>query len=197
MRYIGDIHGEYDKYLDIIKGCDRSIQVGDFGIGFVDNPIDSYNPDKHQAIRGNHDNPNRCKLERNMIPDGTFDLVSSTFYCGGAMTVDKPRRNHGIDWWPNEELTIREFYDIIPRFVEAKPEIMVTHDCPEFLARQEMSGYDSYKASIPSITRQAFDAMWIEHKPKYWIFGHWHQSVRVEVEGTTFICLDILEYIDI
>lgn len=198
MRYIGDIHGDYKTYFNIIEGCERSIQVGDFGIGFVANPVDMYDTSKHEFIRGNHDYPHSCKRwEPNYIPDGTFRPETSTFFCGGALSVDKVTRKYGIDWWDDEELTIKQFYDIIDEYVEAKPKIMVTHDCPEFLARKTMSGYDSYKASIPSTTRQAFDAMWVAHKPKVWIFGHWHESVKEEVNGTTFICLNINEYIDL
>lgn len=198
MRYIGDIHGKYNDYLDIIKDCDESVQVGDFGIGFVPNPVDSYDTDKHQFIRGNHDYPFACKnWEPNYIPDGTFKLASSTFFCGGALSVDKITRKYGIDWWDDEELSVKEFYSVLDTYVAAEPKIVVTHDCPEFFARRTMSDYDSYKASLPSTTRQAFDAMWLAHKPKVWIFGHWHESVREEVDGTTFICLGINEYIDL
>ena len=42
--------------------------------------------------------------------------------------------------------------------------------------------------SIPSRTRQAFDAMFVRHRPEYWVFGHWHPTHRTERDGCTFVC---------
>ena len=47
---IGDIHGEWDTYhqtaTDAVNfgGCERTIQVGDFGIGFdeIEKEVDNY-----------------------------------------------------------------------------------------------------------------------------------------------------------
>lgn len=36
IRFIGDVHCKWSKYEKLIKGCDRSVQVGDFGVGFID-----------------------------------------------------------------------------------------------------------------------------------------------------------------
>ena len=32
--FIGDVHGKYNRYRDIIRDCENTIQVGDMGIGF-------------------------------------------------------------------------------------------------------------------------------------------------------------------
>jgi hypothetical protein len=39
--------------------------------------------------------------------------------------------------------------------------------------------------------------MFIGHKPKLWIFGHWHVPFDEVIAGTRFICLPELAYIDI
>jgi hypothetical protein len=71
---------------------------------------------------------------------------------------------------------------------------MVTHDCPESIARNL---FLEMKISFPSITRQALDGMLNIHRPNIWIFGHYHQSIDTVINGTRFICLNELEYKDI
>ena len=56
---------------------------------------------------------------------------------------------------------------------------------------------ESAKRDYPSRTRQAFDAMMSIHRPKLWIFGHWHRSRNEMIDGTRFICLAELEHKDI
>ena len=34
LRLIGDVHGKYDAYLDLIKEADYSIQLGDLGLDY-------------------------------------------------------------------------------------------------------------------------------------------------------------------
>lgn len=70
IRFIGDVHGNWKRYKKIINDCDTSIQVGDFGVGFISKiteqvhsnpPYDHMKRGDHRFIRGNHDNPNVCK----------------------------------------------------------------------------------------------------------------------------------------
>ena len=72
MIFIGDIHGQFQIFLDLLKSkkyqSKTLIQVGDFGVGFYPldqeynslNKINSYlvkNNNFLYVIRGNHDNP--------------------------------------------------------------------------------------------------------------------------------------------
>ena len=34
LRVIGDVHGKIAEYLAICSECDRSVQLGDMGLGF-------------------------------------------------------------------------------------------------------------------------------------------------------------------
>lgn len=83
MRFIGDCHGKFNAYLEIVKDCPESIQVGDFGAGFV--PLPDVNKD-HFFIRGNHDNPTICKTSRNWIEDGS--QIGNMFFVGGLDYLD-------------------------------------------------------------------------------------------------------------
>ena len=102
MRFIGDVHGKMDEYLGVIANCDESIQVGDFGAGFVPLPVVS---ERHRFIRGNHDSPSVCRESPNWIEDGAH--MGDMFFCGGAFSIDRYRRHVGIDWWMMKNLVMR------------------------------------------------------------------------------------------
>ena len=187
MRYIGDIHGKIAEYAAIVSGCAASVQVGDFGYGFADIPAF---PASHRFIRGNHDNPALCRVSPNFIPDPTFE--SGVFYLGGARSIDMDSRRIGVDWWDNEELSYPELNICIDAYANARPRLMVTHECPEGVVRTLFG-----RGLFPSRTGSALQAMLEIHEPEMWIFGHWHTSCRKTVGNTQFICLDELEYLDI
>lgn len=194
MRFVGDIHGKHDEYLSIIDGCEKSVQVGDFGIGFGHKGepdfINDMLPEGHRFIRGNHDNPAKCRQCSNWIPDGTIE--DDVMYLGGAWSIDAAWRTPGLSWWEDEELPFYQLVDLTDRYASAKPRIMVTHTAPIEIPR--MMGFNIGKGSQ---TEQALSAMWKYHKPDVWMVGHWHQSLDKVVDGTRFICLDELEFIDI
>ena len=188
MRFVGDIHGDMNSYLNIIHGIDESIQVGDYGIGFVENPIITNN---HRFIRGNHDNPSLCKEQINYIPDGYIE--NDMMFMGGALSIDKEYRTIGIDYWDDEELSISQLNDMIDLYDANRPSIMVTHEAPESI----LYHFNRSIYPIHSRTRAALDAMWNIHKPKLWICGHWHFPFDKIVDGCRFIVLDINCHIDI
>lgn len=197
MRFVGDVHGKFNDYVSIVDGCERSIQVGDFGAGFKPLPhimgqTGLYETYRHEWIRGNHDNPEVCRESPTWIPDGT--VRGNMMFIGGALSIDRHSRIEGRDWWSDEECTMDAMYRFMDIYEATKPEIMVTHDCPESVA---MRLFASGKNGYPSRTRQALDAMFGLHAPKLWIFGHWHMSRNEMIGDTRFICLAELEYKDI
>lgn len=210
IRFIGDVHGKYGRYKKLIKGADRSIQVGDLGVGFryhghsavrfgkaeQNPPYDTMVRNNARFIRGNHDNPGVCKHHSQWISDGTVEYLGSskTMFVGGATSIDIHRRMEGFSWWPDEELNINELYGIVDKYSEVKPDVMVTHECPEQVAALLNN---NFKLDRKSATRQAFEVMFEMHKPKFWVHGHWHRSFDMEIYGTRFVCLAELEYMDV
>jgi hypothetical protein len=207
VRYIGDVHGKWDTYRDIIADCDESIQVGDFGIGFrpfgsepysID-PVPGFTPGPmfergHRFIRGNHDNPTACKIHPNWIPDGTVE--GDTMFIGGAISIDKDWREPEINYWEDEELSYQELSNLIVKYEQVKPRVMVTHEAPESVINHAMPFYQPGRFDS-GFSRNAFDSMFAIHKPELWIFGHWHYGVDVNILGTRFICLPELGYVDL
>lgn len=205
-RFVGDVHGHFDPYRKIIEIGPPSIQVGDMGVGFRSWPHGEPqgNPPHermvkggHRFIRGNHDNPHVCKRHSQYISDGTIE--NGVMFVGGALSIDKAYRVEGYSWWPTEELSTSDLYDIVDRYIAARPRIMVTHDCPENVAIEvaRTAGLMKLDPRFASRTRQAFQSMWSAHSPDLWIFGHWHKSFDHILDGTRFICLAELEYRDI
>ncbi|MCL2429987.1 MAG: metallophosphoesterase family protein [Alphaproteobacteria bacterium] len=197
MFLIGDVHAKFEQYERHIAGRQDTVQVGDMGIGFrrFSPRLDALMVAGNQRfIRGNHDNPEACGQSRQWIADGTVE--GDVMFVGGALSVDQAWRTPGLDWWADEELTIAEIDRLIDVYAAAKPRIMVTHDCPQFLEATMLEVVGA-QTSIPSRTRQALDAMFARHQPEHWVFGHWHRTHRTERNGCLFTCLGELEGVDV
>lgn len=186
MRYIGDVHGKLASYKKIIAGCEESIQLGDFGVGFCDFKQEEI---KHRFVRGNHDNPELCKKYANWIPDGTYE--NGMFVLGGGFSTDRAMRTPGIDWWADEELSYPQLMDMIVAYENLQPEVVCSHVCPTTIAML------AFNVDGKSRTQQAMDVMFKLHKPALWVFGHHHKSIDKKFMGTRFICLGELQFIDI
>ena len=187
MRFIGDVHALWEGYLPLTEGVD-SVQVGDFGAGFREIPALN---SRARFIRGNHDNPEVCRNHPNWIKDGTVE--NGIMYIGGAYSIDRAYRKEGVSWWPDEEIAYGDWDAIIDTVQAAKPRIIVTHDCPESI----IPVLFPRAFPIKSRTQQALDVVFALHKPVLFIFGHWHYDRDKIINGTRFICLNELHYIDV
>lgn len=205
VRFIGDVHGKFKHYHEIIDECAASIQVGDMGVGFrkfhgdlvwSPNPsFDKMSKGRHLFIRGNHDNPEVCKNQKYWIQDGS--LVNGVYCLGGATSIDRAWRTEGIDWWSDEECSQEDLDRMTEEYAEIKPNIVCTHECPESIANEILSAFNKVKINDKSRTRLALERMFYLHQPKYWVFGHWHHSIQFQRGGTIFQCLNELEFTDV
>lgn len=205
MILIGDVHGlfyDYRKILKVLKPK-TSLQLGDMGVGFPDYQELVLNdiPGDHYWLRGNHDNPKVSRNHSNYIGDfgihqGSFmgGLFNELMFVSGAWSIDKDYRTPGLSWWSEEELSYKELSDVVNLYVDKKPEIVCTHDCPTYVLNDI---YLAYGHVFPTRTGDAFNTMIRHRMPAYWIFAHHHRSWRKDINGCTFICLNELEYLDI
>lgn len=216
VRLVGDIHGGFNEYSFYALGVGRtrhmgdpvppehSVQVGDFGIGFYTEYWHESVRDwmrvhtGHRFIRGNHDDPAMCKTMPGYIPDGTIE--GDVMYIGGAWSIDHALRTEGKDWWPDEELSMEELDRLVGVYREAKPRVMITHDCPQIISWEMFvsrgtawAGKKQYKTR----TAQAFQSMWEYHQPEFHFFGHWHETRELTLNGTRFVCLGELDTVNI
>jgi calcineurin-like phosphoesterase family protein len=163
---------------------------------FQPNPsFDTMSEGDHRFIRGNHDSPIACKKHKYWIPDGS--LRNNMMFIGGAVSIDKQWRVRDYSWWPDEEPSIPELNTMVDIYQILKPEIMVTHETTETVAEIICSHNKRQKMFDGSRCRQAFQSMWDLHKPKIWVHGHHHYTFDQIIDGTRFICLNELEWIDL
>lgn len=193
MLYIGDVHGKEKEYKKIICNHRESIQLGDRGIGFPGyKPL--IIPSKYKFIRGNHDNPAECKKLPNYL--GDYGLYKDNiFFISGGDSIDKECRTIGLTWWEDEMLSLNDLNAMVKLYGGCKDQVKViaSHECPFEAQKLLFKDLPAY----PNRMKFAMDEVLNIRRPKYWIFAHYHRSVRQVINGTTFICLNELETIDI
>lgn len=207
ITLIGDVHGKIErlmKFYDTLKN--PSIQLGDMGVGFGFVPHFDLN---HTFIRGNHDDPAKCRQHKNYMGEYGYRSYGSEggiFYVGGAFSIDKAwREMHRMEggkrtWWPEEELSPETLNRVKELYLNIKPRIVVSHEAPAkagamLLAMTQMRLYKG--ACFESRTAQVFNQMFEEHQPELWVFGHYHISKTFFLDKTYFVCLNELEFMTI
>lgn len=205
MIFVGDVHGKFNRFFDIVDSTnDDVVQLGDFGLGFnfaVDKRIASQMKQRENVtfIRGNHDNVDVCRQTPGFLGDGLYFKEHDLFAIGGAWSIDKEYRKPNVDWWETEELEDEEFQKAFDVYMQTKPRIMLTHDCPKAVSKRMFfdSGLLASHFNYPSHMLQQYEnrtASWLDkffkyHQPELWFFGHWHIDSEMVMEGTQFRCL--------
>lgn len=194
ITVIGDMHGQnWDEYVQFISLNAYSIQIGDFGLEKMHQSYLRFNDimhKQHKILFGNHDWYPNLNCEYSLGNFGTlFD--NKIFYIRGANSIDKHLRYSGIDWFENEQLSYTEMQSAIDLYETVKPEIVISHTCPQIVKESQFGFYDK------SFTELALNEMFGIHNPRLWIFGHFHQSKVFKLCNTTFKSLGINEYYSI
>jgi hypothetical protein len=194
ITIIGDVHGKYKRYHEIIREKDRheyTIQLGDFGFDY--STLKNSDPKNHVFIGGNHDNYEVVNDVPNYLGDYghmvNFNGINFFFF-RGAYSIDRQYRTIGVDWWEQEQLKIEDFIKARELYRGVKPDIVLTHDCPQSLYPYLLPpGAKIYE----NITSWALEELFNIHQPKIWRFGHFHKSWNMTINGTNFRCLNELE----
>ena len=190
MLVIGDVHGKLSQYFELIKNTHDSICVGDFGFKKQWDNLHASCTDRHKINMGNHDYYPYLNTSPNSVGDWSYNSGYNLFTVRGANSIDKHLRTEGVDWFSNEELTYAEGCEAYDNYIQLKPEIVITHDCPQNICKQLSSHHALYEMST---TRQLLQAMFEAYQPKLWLFGHHHMSKEIITEGCKFKCLKELE----
>lgn len=194
VTLIGDAHGKYDRYVKMARKRDFTIQLGD--LGFKYGCLENLDPGRHKVLGGNHDNYSIINEYPHYLGDYGMSSLGGVefFFYRGAYSIDRHYRTIGIDWWQEEQLGIEDFMKAREIYRYAKPDVVLTHDCPESIAPLLLPpGSHIYQ----NTTGWALQELLNIHRPKLWVHGHYHVSKSTDFDGTRFICLDELEPLDI
>lgn len=115
------------------------------------------------------------------LPDGRRVL-----FIGGAKSIDKNMRTPGVDWFPEETISNKDFERCM---IYDKIDIVVSHTCPEYFAPDLMTG-NMEKIYDPSC--MALNGIFNKYKPELWYFGHWHLYKEDYLDGCYWTCLNYL-----
>lgn len=209
---LGDTHGEWNRLNDLIERevPERIIQLGDFG--FWPNFEEfSLNKIKLQGcilefIDGNHEDHWSLRERTKHFPvvhDGIFynsrgsviqihDNMNALCF-GGADSIDKSMRKIGLDWFP-EEVGSQKDFENLPSD-DTKIECVFSHTAPQvaidYLFNKNVIGSSQY--IDPTV--QILDIILEKWRPKYWFFGHFHVPERMTfmINKTCFTTLGMLE----
>jgi hypothetical protein len=150
IAFIGDVHRAFDRLAGVVAalpaGVQAAIQVGDLGLhqddlGSAISAIPNFARPIYY-VTGNHDyEPCYRGLERptemapNLVyvPRGTvleLDGRRIAFLGGGDSVVDLPVRRAGVDWWPEERVTME---DVALFEGVGSVDFFVTHTPPAFV----------------------------------------------------------------
>lgn len=194
VTLIGDVHGKYDRYVKMARKRNHTVQIGD--LGFKYECLKNLDPESHKVVGGNHDNYDVIAEWPHYLGDYGMASLGGVdfFFYRGAYSIDRQYRTVGLNWWEAEQLKIEDFMKAREVYREAKPDIVVTHDCPESIAPMLLDpGAHVYQ----NMTGWALQELLNIHSPKMWVCGHYHISRRLSLGNMEFVCLDELEALDI
>jgi predicted phosphodiesterase len=198
LRLIGDIHGQYDNHLELAGAADYSIQIGDYGFRY--NWLYKLDVAKHRFFGGNHDNYD--EITKSPYTLGDFgpvthipEMKDKMFFVRGAWSIDYRYRTKGIDWWSEEEMSQERCEEAIEAYADYKPDILLSHEGPFHLlpalclnpAFAQSMGFS--ESLIKTRTNMMLDAMFTRHRPKLYVFGHYHKDFDFEMDGTRYVCI--------
>jgi len=192
MRLIGDVHGHKELYLRLCQKAEYTIQLGDHGFDY--DYLAQLSPKKHKILGGNHDNYDKIGDCPHYLGDFGVHKVAGhcIFFIRGGFSLDWQLRTVGVSWWQNEEMSIRDCRHAIETYEDIRPRFVISHECPMDILGKVIHP----REAMVTRTGQMLNSMWAIHKPKMWVFAHYHKSWREQVKGTEFICLDELECLD-
>ncbi len=206
IKIIGDIHGKTGDYKRLVRSMpdgQRSIQIGDMGVGFRDVVVHDMSQD-HKWFRGNHDCPEKCRKHPNYLGDYGYLSEDRLFWLAGAFSIDRMYRQIGVSWWQDEELSYEKLWAAIKLYEEVKPEFIISHEAPTAAAILTLTSlglvgnyFEAKKSCATSRTAEALQTMFDFHKPKEWVFGHYHVSKTFDLLGTKFTCVPELGVYDL
>ncbi len=231
MYFLGDVHNQFEELASVISESDIQndtiIQVGDFGLGILDNSKEAKQLSHlNQAcvdksvrlivVRGNHDDPKRFDGLSSAYKNIHFACDYSLFkiegevvlVAGGGISIDRSLRTN-LPYWKNEGFSFDE--SRLNNYVNQynKIDIVITHSCPgEFWPYQFDSIVHKYAQRdedlIVDLNRDRQEHSKLlkyliksNSRPQRWFYGHWHSPFTGSYADIKYQALDIFEIVEL
>ena len=199
MKYAiaGDTHERFDIINKFINKHQPKhlIICGDFGF-WLDNHIEKRlkphntkiyfcdgNHEDHNLLDKLTDKPEPVEVCKNVfyMPRGTIVQFEDKkfLFMGGAESIDKDLYTEGIDWFPQESITIKQ----VNSLPETNIDVIISHAAPLFV---EMHMGLWMKSKLLKQTPILLETVFELYKPKHWFFGHYHYDYYSVLRGTEF-----------
>ena len=205
MIIFGDIHAYWPVLNSYLRHLPENkisnvIVCGDFGYWpkFKEFDLKHINTERCKIYfcPGNHEDwwalPKTyeiTELYKNIFycPFGTTLNIENKnlLFCGGAESIDKQHRRIGYDWFPDEIISYQDMEHLPPK--SANIDIVISHTCPSFVFNKLPVAFNN-KALDPSC--KMLDFVHSIFRPKLWYFGHFHMYKKMNLDNTTFTCLN-------
>lgn len=224
FRIIGDVHlipespdagdrDDVDCYLTLAREAEYSLQIGDMSIQSYDF-LNVLNPERHKVIFGNHDNYdlfNDCKHNLGDFGVYTIPEFGDLFFVRGEWSIDRKLRQKFDTYsrgqiikkniWDEEEMSMAQCQACLDLYKQVKPKLVVSHGCPlsvvPHVTDPGVARSWGWEDVIKTRTAQLLQALTEIHRPKMHIFGHYHRMFDQELEGTRYVCVDIMRAFDL
>lgn len=205
IRIISDIHSNYQRYYQLLKGCEYSVQLGDMSYNYE--PLKNLSLN-HRFIEGNHGSWDIVHTIPNYLGRYGYTELNGIdfFFVSGGFSIDWKERKKmksvwGKTWFENEQLNRIEQDECLEWYSKIKPDLMLTHEAPRSIVHHfsnpeiiKSFGYDP--ETFTTETSELLDRMLKVHRPKKMFFGHFHCDWEKEINGTVFRCIKELGYYD-
>lgn len=221
LAVAGDWHGNTAHAVAMIqearkRGCEKILHVGDFGYHFAPHYLNGIKRELGDDMQlwfvdGNHENfyklytyglteDGRRELRPNVfhLPRGyRWKWNDTTFLAmGGAVSVDKQDRAPHAEWWPQEEITLKDAYSIF-NSEDVHADVMVCHDVPEGVDIPNIQGnpmgWPEDVLAQAQRHRQTLRTIVDEVKPSQIFCGHYHIRHTAFLHGDDYdATVDIL-----
>ncbi len=153
----------------------------------------------------------RWAQEQNLhvMPRGSILRVNDLTigFCGGALHADR-RQEGSIDRGTTNWVTFKEAEAAAAVFSQAKVDVIVTHSCPHSIGvgmvgspylvedvERHCVQKGFHPGSISDCGEPGLRRLWshLTHRPREWIFGHFHAHREAMVRGVQFRCIGAID----
>lgn len=144
------------------------------------------NHEDHESLNMLENNeilPNVFYMKRGStltLPDGRVVL-----FMGGARSIDQAWRTPGIDWFAEETISQKDFYNL----PEQNIDIIISHTCPLEFYTEIQSEFKFAKFNDPCY--EALSGLLEKYKPSLWYFAHFHCCQEGQYKNTRWELLNM------